>query len=314
MEEKRIAQWNDTLSNEIEIRLIVTEDKRSKSFREFCENLSRLAPKVKIRREKEEGLPGIRIGKSLIFQMIPAGMELQPFLEILEMAASGVYKISESVGQKLDTLDMPAFLKMYISEHCPFCPQAVRQIAPLALAYPNVRLTIADGGLFPEMSEKDGVQSSPTLLLEDMFRWSGTLPVNEIADAIASRDLANLGPASLENMLSQGQAFKLSDMMVNRKQIFPAFADVLTHEKWQIRLGAMAAAEDIIAKDKALSENMIPLLWHKFEFADDQVRGDILYLFGEIGGDSVREKLNVILQGHYSPAVMEAAQEAADIV
>ncbi|NJL59338.1 MAG: hypothetical protein HC887_06515 [Desulfobacteraceae bacterium] len=55
MEEKQIADWNDTLSNEIEIRLIVTEDQRSKSFREFCENLSRLAPKVKLKPEKEEG-------------------------------------------------------------------------------------------------------------------------------------------------------------------------------------------------------------------------------------------------------------------
>ncbi|NJL59339.1 MAG: hypothetical protein HC887_06520, partial [Desulfobacteraceae bacterium] len=52
--------------------------------------------------------------------MIPAGMELQPFLEILEMSASGVYKIPEPVRQKLDMLDMPALLKMYISEHCPF--------------------------------------------------------------------------------------------------------------------------------------------------------------------------------------------------
>ncbi len=311
---EQIAQWNKTLSEEIEIRLIVTEDKRTQAFREFCETLSRLAPKVKLRREKEEGLPGIRVGKSLIFQMIPAGMELAPFLEVLEMFASQDYKIPESVRQKLDILDMPALLRMYISEHCPFCPQAVRQIAPLALAYPNIRLSIADGGLFPELPEKDGVQSSPTLLLEDMFRWSGTMPLNDIADAIVSRDPANLGAASLENMLSEGQAFQLSEMMVNRKQIFPAFADVLTHEKWQIRLGAMAAAEDLISKNKPLSEEMIPLLWHKFESADNQVRGDILYLFGEIGGDNVREKLNMILQGDYSPEIMEAAQEAADML
>ena len=311
---EQIAQWNETLSEEIEIRLIVTEDKRTQAFQEFCETLSRLAPKVKLRREKEEGLPGIRVGKSLIFQMIPSGMELQPFLEVLEMFASGDYKIPESVRQKLDLPDMPALLRMYISEHCPFCPQAVRQIAPLALAYPNIRLNIADGGLFPELPEKDGVQSSPTLLLDDMFRWSGTMPLNDIADAIVSRDPATLGAASLENMLSEGQAFRLSEMMLNRKQIFPAYADVLTHEKWQIRLGAMAAAEDMISKDKLLSEDLIPLLWHKFGVADDQVRGDILYLFGEIGGDRVREKLNTILQGDYSPEVMEAAQEASDML
>ncbi len=312
MEEKQISEWNESLPKEIEIRLIVSEDERSKAFRDFCEKLSMLAPKVKIRREKEEGSPGIRIGKSLLFQAVPAGIELAPFLEILEMLANPVYKIPEPVKQRLESLDMPAFLKMYISEHCPFCPQAVRQLAPISLAYPNVRLSITDGGLFSEMLEKDGVQSSPTLLLEDMFRWSGQMPLVEIAEAIISRDPANLGQVSLENMLNDGQAFKISEMMLNKKQIFPAFADVLTHPKWQIRLGAMAAAEDIISKDKILSESMVSLLWNRFDPADDQVKGDILYVFGEIGGELVREKLEIILHGDYDPAVREIAQEAKD--
>lgn len=299
-EEKQIIEWNSRLSDEIQIQLIITEDERTKEFRAFCDILARLAPKVRIKREKEEGRPGMKIGKNLYYHAIPLGMELSPFLEILAM--------SKSVAET--QIAMPADLTLYVSQHCPFCPQAVRQLAPIAAANELVRLIVIDGGLFPEMAEKDEVQSAPTLLLEDMFRWSGSMPIAEILSAISDRDPAKSGAASLENMLSEGKAFKLAQMMLDHKMIFPAFFDLLTHAKWQIRLGAMAAAEEIIDKDKSLAETMIAPLWEKFEPADDQIKGDILYVFGQISSTDALAKVEKVLSGAYSEQVREAAEDA----
>jgi len=299
-EEKQISEWNAGLSGEIQIQLMITEDDRTKEFRAFCDILSGLAPNVRIKREKEEGRPGMKIGKNVYYHAIPLGMELSPFLEILAMPKS----LAET------QISMPADLKLYVSQHCPFCPQAVRQLAPIALANELVRLIVIDGGLFPEMTEKDDVQSAPTLLLEDMFRWSGSMPIAEILTTISDRDPAKLGAASLENMLSEGKAFKLSQMMLDHKLVFPAFFDLITHAKWQIRLGAMAAAEEIIDKDKALAEAMIAPLWEKFEKADDQIKGDILYVFGQIGSADAHAKVKHVLNGEYSEQVREAAEDA----
>jgi glutaredoxin len=299
-EEKQISEWNAGLSDEIQIQLMITEDERTKEFRAFCDMLSRLAPNVRIKREKEEGRPGLKIGKNLYYHAIPLGMELSPFLEILAMPKS----VAETQNS------MPADLKLYVSQHCPFCPQAVLRLARIASAHELVRLMVIDGELFPEMAEKDEVQSAPTLLLEDMFRWSGSMPIAEILRAISDRDPAKLGAASLENMLSEGKAFKLSQMMLDHKMIFPAFFDLLTHAKWQIRLGAMAAAEEIIDKDKVVAETMIAPLWEKFESADDQIKGDILYVFGQIGSADALMKAEKVLHGTYSDQVREAAEDA----
>ncbi len=299
-EEKQITEWNARLSDEIQIQLIITEDDRTKEFRAFCDILAGLAPNVRIKREKEEGRPGMKIGKNLYYHAIPLGMELSPFLDILSMPQN----LAET------QIRMPVDLKLYVSQHCPFCPQAVRQLAPIALANELVRLMVIDGGLFPEMAEKDEVQSAPTLLLEDMFRWSGSMPVAEILTTISDRDPAKLGAASLENMLSEGKAFKLSQMMLDHKLVFPAFFDLITHAKWQIRLGAMAAAEEIIDKDKSLAEAMIAPLRERFEKADDQIKGDILYVFGQIGSADALMNVEKVLSGAYSEQVREAAEDA----
>ena len=94
-EEKRIRKWNSELSGDIQIRLIVTEDKRTRKFSEFCKNLMRLAPKIRITEEEGEakGPPAIRIGHAVCYHAIPLGTELEPFLEALSVLDNGFSRI-----------------------------------------------------------------------------------------------------------------------------------------------------------------------------------------------------------------------------
>jgi hypothetical protein len=70
------------------------------------------------------------------------------------------------------------------------------------------------------------------LILEDRFRWAGSIQITEIIDVMANRDASMLGPVSLEMMITQGKAGELAEMMLAKEQIFPAFYAVLTHPKW----------------------------------------------------------------------------------
>jgi hypothetical protein len=66
-------------------------------------------------------------------------------------------------------------------------------------------------------------------------------------------------------------------------QIFPAFYDVLTHDKWPVRLGAMVAMEEIISRSPALAARTLKPPWKRFDGVSDQIKGDVLYIFGGIG-------------------------------
>jgi HEAT repeat protein len=156
----------------------------------------------------------------------------------------------------------------------------------------------------------ENIQSVPTLILEDHFRWSGSFQINEIVDVMKNRDPSMLGPVSLEMMLKEGKAGALAAMMLEKVQIFPAFYEVLAHPKWPVRLGAMVVMEELVENNLDLATQILKPLWERFHKVDDRVKGDLLYLFGQLKRTEILPQLQAILNGDYDPEVLEAAQEA----
>ncbi len=311
---KKITRWAQELDDDIFIDLILTEDERSETFRGFCDHLTRIAPNVKIKPEKgeESTPPAIQIG-NVRYQAIPVGKAaLEPFLSVLANRDNPIQNMHVSVQKKLFDIQMPARLKIYIMPHCPFCPRTVVQFLPLAKANESIKLIIIDGALFPEIAASDTIHSAPTVLLEDQFRWTGSIQIEEVVDMILNRDPSQLSASSLQAMFEQGGAVEVANMMLDCGKIFPVFMDLLVHKKWPVRLAAMVAFETIAEENHELAGHFIPFLWDCFPRAEDTVKGDILYLLGNAGDKGVIPKIETLLNGPYPVEVIEAAKEALE--
>ena len=312
-ERKQIAALNDKLMRTIDIRLTTSRDARSQVLKTFSRELVENAPKIRMVFEKDDetdALPGLHITSSIVYHAVPHGTELSPFLDMLA-------DISEQKEENLQTgpvqdLEIPARLKLYVSSMCTFCPAVVRKLLPLALQNTSIRLAVIDGVLFPEMADTDHIRSVPTLILDDQFRWTGTVDLNELLNTIQHRDPTQLSAETLAAMISDGNAYGLSEMMLKQGCIFPGFIDLLTHEAFSIRLGAMAAAEEIAERRISLAVQMAALLAERFEQQSDAVKGDILYIIGASGDDRSIDFLKKISTGEYSKEVKEAAAEALE--
>jgi len=313
-EENEIRQLNARLTGSVKIRRVDSTHPGSPKFKQFCNQLSQLAPRIKIsvERDADPQPPQILIGEGLRFQAVPTGRELSPFLEAVAALDSGSFGLDEATQSRLKHDRLPAFLKVFIASECPFCPTAVRRLTPLSLADDKIQLLIIDGSLFPEEAQSQNIKAVPTIILEEQFRWTGSVPVQEIIDAINSRDPATLGALSLESILQEGQAGRLADMMLEAGRIFPAFYDLLIHPKWPIRLGAMVVMEDIAARNRAMAEEAATFLMDGFYRQPGQVRGDILYLFGEIGSRRTAPWIKEVLAEEDNDEVREAAMEALE--
>jgi hypothetical protein len=314
LEKKQILKINDQITHEIAIGLIDSEHPKSNVFNNFCYNLRQLVPKIKITKEEgaSEKPPQMLIGTGLRYQAVPAGHELQPFLEALIAFSSGTANTAEPAHSLLKKEKLPATLTLFIAPQCTFCPAVVRQLVSLPLLDDKIQLTIIDGTLFPEIAEPHKIQAVPTLLLDDQFRWTGSVPLKEIINTINTRDPVSLGAASLENILKEGQASHLAAMMLESKKLFPAFYDLLIHDKWPVRLGAMVVMEEIADQYPALASEVIEFLWDRFHQMPDPVKGDILYMFGEIRDRRAVTWLEEVLNGEYNEEVVEAAKEAIE--
>jgi len=310
---RKITRWAQGLDEDIFIDLILTDDERSEIFRGFCDNLTRMAPSIKVKPEnnEESTLPAIQVG-NVRYQAIPGGKVLEPFLDVLADRGTPAPTAPVSVQNRLSNNWIPAWLKIYIMPHCPFCPKTVVQFLSLAKENPSIKLTLIDGALFPEMAASDNIHSAPTVLLEDQFRWTGSIRIQEVVDMILNRDPSQISAASLKAMFEDGSAVAVANMMLDQGEIFPAFMDLLVHEKWPVRLAAMVVFETIAEENRELAGRTLPFLWNCFSRAEDTVKGDILYLLGNAGDKKVIPKIETLLHGPYPVEVIDAAKEALE--
>jgi hypothetical protein len=313
-EGKQIAALNEILARAIQIKCRHTDHAQSGPMQRFCERLGQRVPKIQVKMETGDSdeLPAIQIHDRLSYQAVPSGTEIAPFMEALQMTAGETVPLDENLSAQLAAIDLPTHLLLYVAPQCTFCPQAVRQLLPLLFANRNIRLTVVDAMSFPELAEKDRLQSVPTLILENQFRWTGAFQTAEIVEVMAKRDPSALGPLSLEMMLKEGNASQLAEMMLEKRQIFPALYDLLIHPKWPIRLGAMVVMEQLIEKNIGLAHQIVEPLWQMFNKVDDRVKGDVLYILGQTGQKEIAPRLKKVISGEYEADVKEAAQEALD--
>jgi len=314
LEKKQLLKLNSELSRDIKIGLADSGHPQSQVFEKFCDNLVQLVPKIRI--AKEDGSPQqppqILIGNGLRYQALPGGLEMPPFIEALTALGSGPIQIMESIKSRLKKNNLPATLTVFIAPQCTYCPKMISQLIPLSMAEAGVQLIVIDGTLFPKAAQIHQIQSVPTILLDEQFRWTGSVPLDEIIDAISTRNPAMLGATSLENILKDGQASHLAAMMLDAQKIFPAIYDLLIHDKWPIRLGAMVVMEEIAAQAPGIAAEAIDPLWDRYEGVSDQIKGDILYLFGEIGDHKVIPRLEEVIAGEFDAEVKEAAKDALE--
>jgi hypothetical protein len=294
------------------LRLMVNRDGRSSEIAQFCERVALLMPKVSIAREQAPELefPMMFLPNGVRYQGVPRGNEVAPFIEALTGALA---PLAKSLRERLDaSFPPPAALDLFVTSQCVFCPRAVRELMPLANVHRSIRLTIIDAGLFPEPASRNSIRAVPTLLLDGQFRWTGEIALEEVIDLLVTRDPASMGPASLEMLLKEGSAQRLARMMAERNSLFPALLELLCHAQWPVRLGAMVAVEELSVLAPHLGRQAIDAAWNRFEGVSDQVKGDILFLCGEVGERSAAPRIKAVLQSDASGEVKAAAEEALE--
>jgi hypothetical protein len=312
-DEERVRLFNQELRNEVSIRLLKTSDPRCAGFEAFAVEFGSIAPKVHFHSDASDALapPALIIGERWCYHALPLSSELDPFLHLLGLLDRGPGPApAAELRRRLEGIRTPGRLQVFIGARCPFCPQVVKQILPLPLLNPLLQVTVIDGELFAEMAQQASVKASPTVILDGELRWSGQIRLEELVECLEHRDPARLDTATLQDMLKEGNAAQLAQMMLRRKAIPPAFLPLLVHAEWSVRLGAMVVLEDIAAADRALAQQAAQPLWQQLDSAEINIQGDIIYLLGQIGGREIAIKLEEMLSSPADDQLREVLEEA----
>jgi glutaredoxin len=313
-ERAHIRQWGKHLEDEVTLRYAIVDHPMGNEIKAFGELVAEMAPNVRIKKDGDAmvSLPTLFIGSHVAYQALPLDRELEPFLDILGDDNAFAERIAPDVRQRLTLLRVPALIKVYITPHCPYCPATVSTLLGLAACSENVRLTVVDGELFPDAAQKDRISAAPTVILDDRFRWTGSVDADELVTLMLDRDPADLGVEALRGMIEAGSAEEVAGMMAERQKIFDAFIELLVHPRWSVRLGAMVAFETLVENDPGLAAQVIEPLISVFSDVDDMVKGDLLHVLGESGNKAALPFLTMVTAGDYDDEVKSAAEEAIE--
>ncbi|MCK5541657.1 MAG: thioredoxin family protein [Desulfobacterales bacterium] len=317
-EEKELVEtFNSNQKENINIKFIESGSKEDKILENFLTLFARSAQHVTIKKEKREEnhLPEIIVTENIRYSAVPLSNELKPFLKALSQNThTRKREFSQKIKTNLKKIDIPIKLKLFVAPECPHCPILVENMIDMAYECKNIELNIIDPTIFTEEATANSIMSVPCLVLDDDFRWTGSVTMEEITDVLANRDSSTLKASNLRRILEDGKASWLTEQMLVKNMIFPEFIKLVIHEIWSVRLGAIVVIEELAEKNIELANKICPLLWDKFHTVSVDVKGDIFYALGEAGRIEDMVLIEKELKNIDSTDLQEAANDSLEAI
>ncbi len=120
------------------------------------------------------------------FNGIPAGHEINSFISALIEMSGAESEVPEELLERIQKIDKPVNIKVFVTLSCPHCPGAVQKAHKLAMLNKNVTGEMIEAQTFYELSEKFNVTGVPKIIINDSLELVGNQPIERFLDQIES--------------------------------------------------------------------------------------------------------------------------------
>lgn len=105
----------------------------------------------------------------------PSGNEFTPLLEAIISSSIAKPTASEEMAKKINTIDNPVEVKIFVTPTCPYCPDVVRGANYYALVSDKISTVIIMSNEFEEYSNKYKIKAVPTVIFNEKFSREGQM-------------------------------------------------------------------------------------------------------------------------------------------
>jgi glutaredoxin-like protein len=170
--------------------------------RGYMEEMAGLSDKISlsvydVARDKEKAMEfGVELTPAIVlldsenrnngvkFNGIPAGHEINSFISgVLNVSGAGE-ELPEKMMQRIQSIDKPVNIKVFVTLGCPHCPGAVSKAHKIALLNPNVNAEMIEANTFDELSQKFNVSGVPKIVFNDGVDLVGDQPLDAFINAM----------------------------------------------------------------------------------------------------------------------------------
>lgn len=120
------------------------------------------------------------------FNGIPAGHEINSFISALVEMSGAQSDISEELLERIQKIEKPVNIKVFVTLSCPHCPGAVQKAHKLAMLNKHIVGEMVEAQTFYELSSKFNVSGVPKIIINDALELVGNQPLERFLEQIES--------------------------------------------------------------------------------------------------------------------------------
>jgi glutaredoxin-like protein len=120
------------------------------------------------------------------FNGIPAGHEINSFITgLIEVSGAGE-ELPDTFKTRLDKINKPVHIKVFVTLGCPHCPGAVSKAHKLALENEFITAEMIEAQTFFSEADKYNVSGVPKIVINERHDLVGNQPIESFMDIIES--------------------------------------------------------------------------------------------------------------------------------
>lgn len=129
--------------------------------------------------------------KRIKFNGIPAGHEINSFINSIIEVSGTTQDLSVEAMDRLSKITKPIDIKVFVTLSCPHCAGAVSKAHKLALVNPNISADMIEASTFGELSDEFNVSSVPKIVINGKYEFVGNQPFEAFLEEIEKVQLAS---------------------------------------------------------------------------------------------------------------------------
>jgi glutaredoxin-like protein len=115
---------------------------------------------------------------------IPMGYEFSSLIEDIRRISRNDPELEPAVQKKLEEIDEPVTIRVFVTPTCPYCPKAVGTAHRFALANKNITGEMVEATEFPAWADEWGVSSVPHIVINGDVQFVGAYPDENFVDYV----------------------------------------------------------------------------------------------------------------------------------
>jgi len=121
------------------------------------------------------------------FSGIPAGHEFNSLVLAVLHSSGTEIKLDQNLKNIISNVNQDLKFEVYMSLSCNNCPDVVQAMNQFATLNSNISTETIDGGIYPELIEKNDIQGVPTVFLNGEVFANGKVDTSQLLDKLIKK-------------------------------------------------------------------------------------------------------------------------------